>query len=152
MFAGLSTPVIFLQNVVVDLLLGLDFVEAFRIFADHVQGPLRRRARLHHHEHAAAAGRPGPARHREPDRLLQHQQGRLPDERRHRGAISEMLAERQFRAIAMSVFASGAIPPREAIEWVCEQPNIDSIVFGASSRDNIRATRELVDEFWGAKS
>ena len=61
-----------------------------------------------------------------------------------------MLAERQFRAIAMSVFASGAIPPREAIEWVCAQPNIESIVFGASSRANIRATAALVDEFWKA--
>ena len=37
MFEGLRTPVIFLQNVVVDLLLGLGFNEAFRIFADHVK-------------------------------------------------------------------------------------------------------------------
>ena len=37
MFAGLNTPVIFLQNVVVDFLLGLKFKEAFRIFADHVK-------------------------------------------------------------------------------------------------------------------
>src|SRR5258708_12210450 len=36
MFAGLKTPVIFLQNVVTDLLLGLGFNEAFKIFADHV--------------------------------------------------------------------------------------------------------------------
>ena len=48
----------------------------------------------------------------------------------------------------MSVFASGAIPPREAIEWVCALPNIESIVFGASSRANIRSTRQLVDELW----
>ena len=48
----------------------------------------------------------------------------------------------------MSVFASGAIPPAEAIEWVCAQPNIESIVFGASSARNIRATRELVDRYW----
>ena len=37
MFEGLRTPVIFLQNVVVDLLLGLGFNDAFRIFADHVE-------------------------------------------------------------------------------------------------------------------
>ena len=37
MFDGLRTPVIFLQNVVVDLLLGLGFNDAFRIFADHVE-------------------------------------------------------------------------------------------------------------------
>src|SRR6516164_1877154 len=37
MFHGVKTPVIFLQNAVVDLLLGLGFDEAFAIFANHVQ-------------------------------------------------------------------------------------------------------------------
>ena len=57
------------------------------------------------------------------------------------------MREREFRAIAMSVFASGAIPAAEAIEWVCAQPNLESIVFGASSARNIRrhATWWLVD-------
>ena len=49
----------------------------------------------------------------------------------------------------MSVLASGAIPPREAIEWVANLPNIDAIVFGASSRQNIRSTKVLIDEFFG---
>ena len=59
------------------------------------------------------------------------------------------LEERQVRAIAMSVFASGAISPAEAIKWTCELPNLEAIVFGASSRGNIRSTRELVDQHWG---
>ena len=63
-------------------------------------------------------------------------------------AYETALHERKFRAIAMSVYASGAIAPREAIEWVCAQPNIESIVFGASGRANIRNTRELVAEYW----
>ena len=63
-------------------------------------------------------------------------------------AYQSALRDRKFRAIAMSVFASGAIAPEEAIEWVCQQPNIESIVFGASSRGNIRNTRELVDRYW----
>ena len=148
MFAGLSTPVIFLQNVVVDLLLGMNFVDAFKIFADHVK--------------ARYNAEPGFITMNTP-RLLDVLE-RLGIENpiicsninkvgfRMSGgmeAYRKVLAERQFRAIAMSVFASGAIPPKEAIEWVCEQPNIASIVFGASSRTNIRATRELVDEFWG---
>ena len=37
MFAGLNTPVIFLQNVATDFLLGLGFDEAFRMFADCAQ-------------------------------------------------------------------------------------------------------------------
>ena len=63
-------------------------------------------------------------------------------------AYERALRERKFRAIAMSVLASGAIPPKEAIAWVCAQPNIESIVFGASTRSNIRSTREMVDKYW----
>jgi hypothetical protein len=148
MFAGLSTPVIFLQNIVVDLLLGLDFIDAFQIFHDHV------RARYN--------AEPGYITMNAPKLLavLDHLGIENPivcsninkvGFRMSGGmeAYQKMLAEHEFRAIAMSVFASGAIPPREAIEWVCAQPNIESIVFGASSRTNIHSTRQLVDEYWG---
>ena len=63
-------------------------------------------------------------------------------------AYDTMLRSGQVRFVAMSVLASGAIPAREAIEWVCAQPGVESIVFGASSRANIRSTRELVEECW----
>jgi hypothetical protein len=148
MFEGLRTPVIFLQNVVVDLLLGLQFNEAFAIFANHVK-----------RRYGAEPG------------FITMNMPRLLDALEQVGvenpivcaninkigfrvsggveAYTRALKEKKFRAIAMSVFASGAIPPREAIEWVCEQPNVESIVFGASSRQNIRHTRELVSEFWG---
>jgi hypothetical protein len=64
------------------------------------------------------------------------------------GAYEEALRERKFRAIAMSVFASGAIPASEAIAWVCAQPNVEAIVFGASSSSNIRSTKGLVNQYW----
>lgn len=151
MFQGLKTPVIFLQNVVVDLLLGLSFKEAFRIFATHVK--------------ARYNAEPGFITMNMP-RLL----GVLEDMgienpivcasinkigfRMCGGveAYERALKEKKFRAIAMSVYASGAIPPQEAIEWICQQPNIESIVFGASGRGNIRSTRELVDRNWSAAS
>ena len=44
-----------------------------------------------------------------------------------------------------SVLASGALSPREAIDYVCKQ-RIESIVFGASSRGNIRQTVKLIEE------
>ena len=62
--------------------------------------------------------------------------------------LIETLKTRQLRAIAMSVYASGAIRPDEAIEWVAGLPNLKAIVFGASSRANIRGTRELVERYW----
>jgi hypothetical protein len=147
MFQGLKTPVIFLQNVLVDLLLGLNLKESFRIFANHVK-----------------------ARYNAEPGFITMNMPKLLDVLDELGienpivcaninkigfrmcggfeAYDRALRERKFRAIAMSVFASGAIEPKEAIEWVCGQPNIQSIVFGASSRGNIRNTRELVDRFW----
>ena len=147
MFAGLKTPVIFLQNVVVDLLLGMGFNEAFRIFADHVKSRYN--------------AEPGFITMNMP-MLLDVLEGLGIDNpivcsninkigfRMCGGfdAYAKALKEKKFRAIAMSVFASGAIPPKEAIEWICQQPNIESIVFGASSKSNIRNTKELVDRYW----
>ena len=65
-------------------------------------------------------------------------------------AYMETLRTRKLRAIAMSVLASGAIPPREALEWVAAQPEITAIVFGASSRRNIRDTKQIVDGLYAA--
>jgi hypothetical protein len=148
MFQGLKTPVIFLQNVVVDLLLGLGFKEAFRIFAEHVQ--------------SRYGAEPGFITMNMPALLDVLEELQIDNPivcsninkigfRMCGGsaAYEAALRDRQFRAVAMSVYASGAIPAREAIEWVCAQPNISSIVFGASSRANIRNTCELVSEYWG---
>ncbi len=147
MFQGLRTPVIFLQNLVVDLLLGLGFKEAFRIFAEHVRErydaepgfiTMNLPALL---DVLDEVGIEDPIVCSNINKIGFRMCGGLE---RYEAA----LRERQFRAVAMSVFASGAIPPREAIEWVCAQPNVHSIVFGASSRANIRGTRELVAEHW----
>jgi hypothetical protein len=147
MFQGLHTPVVFLQNVVVDLLLGLGFKDAFRIFAEHVKNRYD--------------AEPGFITMNMPALLDVLEELRIDNPivcsninkigfRMCGGpaAYEAALRERQFRAVAMSVYASGAIPAREAIEWVCTQPNIASIVFGASSRTNIHNTRELVAEYW----
>ncbi len=132
MFRELPTPVIFLQNVVVDLLLGLGFKDAFRIFAEHVKDRYD--------------AEPGFITMNMPALLdvleeLQIDNPIICSNINKIGfrmcggieAYEAALRERRFRAIAMSVYASGAIPPREAIEWVCAQLNIESIVFGASS-------------------
>ena len=145
MFAGLSTPVIFLQNVVTDLLLGLGFGKAFRMFADHVA--LRYGAE------------PGFITMNMPRLLDVLEEEGIPNPIicaninkigfRMCGGVKryeDTIATRRFRPVAMSVLASGAIPPREAIEYVCGQKEIRSIVFGASSRSNIVETKRLIDE------
>jgi hypothetical protein len=147
MFQGLRTPVIFLQNLIVDLLLGLGFKDALRVFADHVRDrygaepgfitmnlPLLLRV-------LDEVGIENPVVCANINKIGFRMCGGLD-------AYETALREHRCRAIAMSVYASGAIPPAEAIEWVCSQPNIHSIVFGASGRANIRNTRELVASHW----
>ena len=57
------------------------------------------------------------------------------------------LQNRKVRAIAMQVLGGGAIPAKEAIEYVCGLPNVESILFGASSRGNIAQTISFINEF-----
>ena len=149
MFHGLSTPVIFIQNVITDLLLGIGMKECFRIFHDHVRDKYQ--------------AEPGFITMNTPALL------NVLDELgivnpivcsninkigfRMCGGVDlyeRALVERKFRPVAMSVLASGAISPREAIAYVCGLPNVESIVFGASSRGNIRQTKTLIDELWHA--
>ena len=119
MFARPETPVIFLQNVVTDLLLGLGFNECFRIFHDHVR-----------ERYAAEPG------------FITMNVPRLLDVLEELGIDNPIICANinkigfrmcgglqpyetrsrigEFRPLAMSVFASGAISPREAIDYVCE--------------------------------
>jgi hypothetical protein len=145
MFHGLPTPVIFVQNVITDLLLGIGMKDALKVFADHVRDKYN--------------AEPGFITMNLP-RLLDVLDELKIDNPivcaninkigfRMCGGIEtyeKTIATRRFRPIAMSVLASGALPPREAIDYVCRQPKIESIVFGASSRGNIRQTKALIDE------
>ena len=145
MFHGLATPVVFMQNVITDLLLGLKMNDTFRMFHDHVRNKY--------------GAEPGYITMNVP-RLMDVLDALGIDNPivcaninkigfRMCGGVAmyeNTIAQRRFRPVAMSVLASGAIAPREAIEYVCKQTRIESIVFGASSRGNIRQTKALIDE------
>jgi hypothetical protein len=144
MFRDLPTPVIFLQNVVVDLLLGLGAIELFAAFAEHVR--------------TAYGAEPGfitmnlprllPAlREAGVDNPIVCANINMAGFRMSGGvaAYRAALEGCQCRVIAMSVFASGALPADAAIKWVAQLPNISALVFGASSRSNIEATAALVE-------
>lgn len=147
MFSGLETPVIWMQNIIADLLSGLGFVDAFRVFADHVRTRYQAEPgfitmnlpRLLNDLDRAGVENP----------IVCSNVNKIGF--RMSGGVNgylDAMEERPFRAVAMSVFASGAIPPREAIEWVCNLPNLESIVFGASTPAHISSTVDLVEEYW----
>ena len=148
MFEGLATPVVFLQNVIVDFLMGLGFDDAFRVFADHIAEKYE--------------AEPGFITMNLP--LLVDTLERQGIENpiicsninkagfRMCGGIElyeQTLGERRFRAIAMSIMASGVISPEEAVEYIASLPNIQAVVFGASSKAHIRQTKQLVDAHLG---
>jgi predicted aldo/keto reductase-like oxidoreductase len=59
--------------------------------------------------------------------------------------VEEVLRTDNVRASAMQVLAAGAIPPIEAIEYVCKLKGVHSILFGASSKEHIKQNKEIID-------
>jgi len=146
MFHDLSTPVIFIQNVVTDLVLGLGAYDAFRMFADHVKAKydaepgfitLNLPKLL---DALDCVGIKNPIICANINKIAFRTSGGLE-------MYERTIAEREFRPIAMSIFASGAISPDEAVEYVCAQPKIKSLLFGASSRGNIQSTVRLIEKY-----
>ena len=144
MFAGLDTPVIFLQNVATDFLLGLGFNDAFRIFADCVRdryqaepGFITMNAPLLL-KTLDKVGIRNPIICANINKIGFRMCGGMD-------AYDELITQGRCRLVAMSVFASGALAPQEALEYVCKYPQIESIVFGASSRRNISQTKQLIE-------
>lgn len=146
MFKGVNTPVIFLQNVITDLFLGLHADEILIGFYNYVKKKYNAEA--------------GFITMNMPKLLDVLENGGVKNPIicssinkvgfRMSGGIDlyeETLKTRQFRAIAMQVLGGGAIHPKEAIEYVCNLPNIESILFGASSKANIQNTVETIRDF-----
>lgn len=147
-FAGVKTPVIFIQNVVTDLLLGLKLYDMFPAFHEHIREKYDAEAGFITMnmpmlvDVLEGSGIANPIVCANINKIGFRMSGGIE-------AYRQLLRSNRCRAIAMSIFASGAIPPREAIEWVCGLEGLHSIVFGASSPGNIRQSKELIDRAWG---
>ncbi len=139
MFKGIDTPVIFLQNVITDLLLGLRAYDMLAAFHAYIKKKYNAEA--------------GFITMNMPKLLSVLEQAGITNPiicasinkagfRMSGGKdiYEETLNTKKFRAIAMQVLGGGAIHPKEAIEYVCGLPNIESILFGASSKGNIENT------------
>ena len=146
MFKGINTPVIFLQNVITDLLLGLRAYDVLVAFHAYIKK-----------KHNAEAG------------FITMNMPKLVEVLEKGGVdnpivcasinkvgfrmsggkeiYEETLKTKKFRAVAMQVLGGGAINPKEALEYVCGLPNIESILFGASSKGNIDNTVSIIHSF-----
>ncbi len=146
MFKGVKTPVIFIQNVLVDLILGLGMMEVFGEYDAYIRKKYD--------------AEPGYITMNMP-MLLDTLEGLGIKNPVICSSINKIgfrmaggkeiyekyLQEREFRPIAMQVLAAGALRPKEAIEYIGRFPKIESVLFGASSKAHIRETQELIKQY-----
>jgi hypothetical protein len=146
MFKGINTPVIFIQNVVVDLILGLKLYDVFSEYDSYIRKKYN--------------AEPGyitmnlPAMLEALDSVNIHNPIICSSINkigfRMSGGKEEYekcLVENTFRPIAMQVLAAGALRPKEAIEYLSRFPKIESVLFGASSKAHIQETKELIEKY-----
>jgi len=146
MFRDLDVKVIFIQNIVTDLLLGFGVKEVFTSFADHIKNKYE--------------AEPGFVTLNLP-KLVKflldcgienpivcsaiNKAGYFMNPNIE--AYEKSLRENKFRPMAMSILASGAVKAEDAVEYVCRQSSIQSIVFGASSKKHIVETKDLIERY-----
>ena len=147
MFHGLNIKAIFLQNIVTDLLLGIGAKQIFVEFADHIKKTYGVDPAFNTMDMPKLV-----------DFLLDcgienpivcssiNKAGYFMSPNKE--AYEKALAGNSFRPMAMSIFASGGVSTRQAVEYVTSFKNIRSIVFGASSKAHILETKEIIDSCW----
>jgi hypothetical protein len=146
MFRGIKTPVIFIQNVLVDMILGLKMYGVFEIFDRYIHD------RYHSEpgyitmnmpslfDALTSIGIRNPIICSSINKTGFRMSG-------GKEIYEKYLQEKEFRPIAMQVLASGALRPQEAIEYLGKFPRIESVLFGASSKNHIVETKRLIEEF-----
>lgn len=146
MFKGMNIEVIFLQNVVTDLFLGLGMHEFFAEFAKYVKSKY--------------GAEPGFITMNLPMLATALEKNGMTNPiictsinkigfRVSGGTdrYEEVLKSGRVRGVAMQVYAAGALRSKEALEYVCGIDGIESILFGASTRDHIEQTYDFINSY-----
>jgi len=146
MFKGINTPVVWMQNIITDLLIGLGMKDILLGF--------------HHYIHKKYNVEAGFITMNMPRLLTILEDGGIENPIictsinkvgfRMSGGIElyeHTLKTKKVRIVAMQVLAGGAIPSKEALDYVCGLPNIESILFGASTKAHIEDTVAQINFF-----
>jgi hypothetical protein len=145
MFKGLNVKVIFLQNIITDLLLGYDVKEIFIEYCNYIRKKynvlpglitqnmplLKAKLEIWGVEEiviCSSFNKIGYLMSPNINSYIEASRNNDPS---------------KYQLIAMSTLASGAIQAREAYEFINKQ-KIQSVVFGASSKKHIEETVKLI--------
>ena len=146
MFKGIKTPVIFLQNVIVDMILGLQAYDVFAAYDMYIRKKydaepgyitMNMPTLL---DALNSVGIVNPIICSSINKIGFRMSG-------GKEVYEKYLREKEFRPIAMQVLAAGALRPKEAIEYLGNFPRIESVLFGASSKAHIKETKELIEQY-----
>lgn len=146
MFKGINTPVIFIQNVLVDLILGLKMFGIFLEYEAYIRQQYQAEPGYITMNMPALLDALESVGIRNP--IICSSINKIGF--RMSGGIEryeDYLRNRQFRPIAMQVLAAGALPPKEAIEYLGKFSKMESVLFGASSRNHIQETKGLIEQY-----
>lgn len=143
MFRQLPVKVVFLQNIVTDLLLGYGVKKVFIEFHAYVREKYDAEAGYITQNmpflvnFLEEAGIENPVVCAGINKI-----GYLMNP--GKAEYEECIAGKRFRPMAMSILASGAVRPDEAVDYIASLKNVHSIVFGASSKSHIEQTLTLI--------
>jgi len=146
MFRGIKTPVIFIQNVITDMILGMKAYDAFVAYDDYIRKKygaepgyitMNMPALL---DALKTVGIKNPIICSSINKIGFRMSG-------GKDIYEKYLREKEFRPIAMQVLAAGALRPKEAIQYLGNFPRIESVLFGASSRAHIQETKDLIEQY-----
>ena len=146
MFKGVNTPVIFIQNVMVDMILGLKMYEIFKFYDEYIRKKYQAEPGYITMNMPAlldalnSVGIENPIICSSINKIGFRMSG-------GKEVYEKYLREKQLRPIAMQVLAGGALRPDEAIEYLGQFPKIESVLFGASSKANIVETKGLIEKY-----
>ena len=146
-YHDLDIRVVFLQNIIVDLMLGYDVAEPFVAYCEHI--------RKKYGAYPGLITQNLPFLRR---KLIEwgiedvvicasiNKIGYLmsPGVEEYEAVLAENDGAK-YPVMAMSTLASGAVPPGEAYDYNNKR-NVESVVFGASSPGNIKQTVSLIED------
>jgi len=146
MFKGINTPVIFIQNVLTDMILGLGVYDVFVEYDQYIRKKYNAEPgyitmnmpKLLDALNSVGISNP----------IICASINKIGFRMSGGKEINEKyLREKEFRPIAMQVLAAGALRPKEAIEYLGQFPRIESVLFGSSSKGNIQETAGLIHNY-----
>ena len=150
-FKGLDVKVLFLQNIITDLILGYGVKEIFIEYCDYISNKydclpgfitlnlphLVNRLSMWGIKNVVICSAINKIGYLMSPNIDAYEE------------VLNKISSNEYQIVAMSIFASGAIHPEEAVQYVLKQ-KINSIVFGASSRDHINETVLLINKYFNS--